>query len=100
MRAKDYGLTFGFYPTGLANAITDVEGVMVGHCTLIRGEGTLVPGEGPVRTGVTVISFDGFRWGAFLDRPVAGRFARQRKNWQSCRRLCPAARRVSRLLPE
>lgn len=28
---------------------------MVGHATLIEGDGVLVPGKGPVRTGVTVI---------------------------------------------
>jgi L-aminopeptidase/D-esterase-like protein len=41
--------------TGRFNAITDVAGVEVGHTTLIRGEGRLVVGEGPVRTGVTAI---------------------------------------------
>lgn len=40
---------------GRFNAITDVEGVEVGHVTLIEGEGRLVVGEGPVRTGVTAI---------------------------------------------
>jgi D-aminopeptidase len=40
---------------GLLNAITDVPGVRVGHTTLISGSGPLVPGQGPVRTGVTVI---------------------------------------------
>ncbi len=30
-------------------------GVKVGQTTLISGEGELVVGEGPVRTGVTVI---------------------------------------------
>lgn len=45
----------GQYPPGPLNAITDVEGVKVGHTTLIRGEGPLKPGEGPVRTGVTVV---------------------------------------------
>ncbi|MEM7414220.1 MAG: P1 family peptidase [Gemmatimonadota bacterium] len=40
---------------GPHNAITDVEGVEVGHTTIIRGEGALVVGEGPVRTGVTAI---------------------------------------------
>ena len=40
---------------GPLNAITDVEGVEVGHATIIRGEGALVVGEGPVRTGVTAI---------------------------------------------
>ena len=42
-------------PPGPLNAITDVPGVLVGHETLIRGEGRLRPGLGPVRTGVTVI---------------------------------------------
>jgi L-aminopeptidase/D-esterase-like protein len=40
---------------GAYNAITDVGGVEVGHVTLISGEGKLVVGKGPVRTGVTVI---------------------------------------------
>jgi len=40
---------------GTCNAITDVPGVEVGYATLIRGEGPLVVGEGPVRTGVTAI---------------------------------------------
>lgn len=37
------------------NAIADVAGVKVGHATLVSGEGALKPGQGPVRTGVTVI---------------------------------------------
>jgi D-aminopeptidase len=41
--------------TGQRNSITDVIGVSVGSVTLIRGEGKLKPGQGPVRTGVTVI---------------------------------------------
>ena len=40
---------------GAHNAITDVAGVRVGHTTLMSGEGPLHVGEGPVRTGVTVI---------------------------------------------
>ena len=40
---------------GPNNAITDVAGVRVGTVTLIEGEGPLVVGQGPVRTGVTVI---------------------------------------------
>lgn len=40
---------------GAYNAITDVEGVEVGHATIIRGQGRLVVGEGPVRTGVTAV---------------------------------------------
>ena len=55
LRARDLGITIGGYQPGPLNAITDVAGVTVGHVTLVRGEGTLKPGEGPVRTGVTVI---------------------------------------------
>lgn len=40
---------------GRFNAITDVAGVEVGHVTLIQGDGPLVVGQGPVRTGVTAI---------------------------------------------
>jgi D-aminopeptidase len=55
VRVRDLGIAVGRYPTGPLNAITDVAGVKVGHATLVRGEGVLKPGEGPVRTGVTVI---------------------------------------------
>lgn len=40
---------------GPLDAITDVAGVEVGTRTLISGEGKLVVGQGPVRTGVTMI---------------------------------------------
>ena len=53
-RARDLGVPFGGTP-GRWNAITDVPGVEVGQVTLIEGEGPLVVGTGPVRTGVTVI---------------------------------------------
>jgi L-aminopeptidase/D-esterase-like protein len=53
-RARDLGVPFGGTP-GPLNAITDVAGVEVGHTTLVRGEGKLVVGHGPVRTGVTAI---------------------------------------------
>ena len=46
-RAREAGITVGILPTGPLNAITDVEGVLVGHTTLIRGDN--------VRTGVTAI---------------------------------------------
>ncbi|MDP1947227.1 MAG: P1 family peptidase [Nitrospirota bacterium] len=54
-RVRDLGIIIGQYSTGAQNAITDVAGVKVGHQTLISGEGALKPGQGPVRTGVTVI---------------------------------------------
>ena len=55
MRARDLGITIGTLPTGPLNAVTDVAGVRVGHTTLISGDGALVVGTGPIRTGVTVI---------------------------------------------
>lgn len=54
-RARDLGIVIGRYQPGPLNAITDVAGVKVGQVTLYRGEGALTPGQGPVRTGVTVI---------------------------------------------
>ena len=54
-RIRDMGVVIGQYQPGPLNAITDVAGVRVGHTTLISGEGKLVPGQGPVRTGVTVV---------------------------------------------
>lgn len=53
-RARDLGVPFDGTP-GAWNAITDVHGVEVGHTTLISGNGALKVGEGPVRTGVTVV---------------------------------------------
>jgi len=55
MRARDLGIVIGDLPAGPLNAITDVAGVRVGHTTLISGDGPLVVGKGPIRTGVTVI---------------------------------------------
>ncbi len=54
-RARELGLDFGPLPTGLHNAITDVPGMRVGHCTLISGEGKSELGRGPLRTGITAI---------------------------------------------
>ncbi len=48
-RARDYGITFGDFPTGKNNLITDVPGVRVGHYTLIKDEPSIA------RTGLTVI---------------------------------------------
>jgi len=57
-RARDLGIEIGRLPPGPANAITDVDGIRVGHTTLIEGES--------VRTGVTVVvpSADSFFAGA------------------------------------
>ena len=53
-RARALGVPFDGTP-GPLDAITDVKGVEVGDTTLISGEGRLVVGQGPVRTGVTVV---------------------------------------------
>ena len=53
-RARDLGVPFDGTP-GPLNAITDVAGVEVGHATIIAGQGRLVVGQGPVRTGVTAV---------------------------------------------
>ena len=55
MRARDLGITIGMLQPGPLNAITDVRGVRVGHSTLVAGDGALVVGQGPIRTGVTVL---------------------------------------------
>ena len=53
-RARDLGIPFDGTP-GPFNAITDVKGVEVGYSTIISGDGKLLVGKGPVRTGVTVV---------------------------------------------
>jgi len=55
VRARDLGLVIGTLPPGRLNAITDVAGVLVGHATIVKGDGALKVGEGPVRTGVTAV---------------------------------------------
>src|SRR6266850_4332351 len=54
VRARDLGVPFDGTP-GKFNAITDVAGVEVGYTTLISGDGKLIVGQGPVRTGVTAV---------------------------------------------
>ncbi|HEY8926515.1 MAG TPA: P1 family peptidase [Polyangia bacterium] len=70
-RLRDLGFSIGRLPTGPLNAITDVAGVRVGHTTLIEGNGPLVVGEGPVRTGVTAVLPHG---DIFFNRVIAGSF--------------------------
>lgn len=63
MRARELGIRIGRLTPGEHDAITDVRGIRVGHTTLIEGDGPLVVGEGPVRTGVTIIKpHDGDIW--------------------------------------
>ncbi|NLB83977.1 MAG: P1 family peptidase [Synergistaceae bacterium] len=60
-RIADYGVSIGTLPSGPRNAITDVEGVFVGHCTLT---------DGPVQTGVTAVLPHGGN--IFRDKLMAG----------------------------
>ncbi len=72
-RLRELGVKTGYLPCGPLNSICDLKGLEVGHCTLVSGQGDLVPGKGPVRTGVTVlIPHDGDLWN---DRPSAGFFS-------------------------
>lgn len=49
-RLRDLGFTIGTFPVGERNAITDVDGVSVGHRTVIRDEPRVA------RTGVTIVA--------------------------------------------
>lgn len=70
-RARDAGVWFGELPTGTKNMLTDVPGVQVGHCTIIKGSGALSTGTGPVRTGVTAILPHGEN---LFEKPVKGSY--------------------------
>jgi len=52
---RSLGLWMGQMPVGPFNDITDVPGVRVGNVSLFMGSGPLVPGTGPIRTGVTAV---------------------------------------------
>ncbi len=54
-RIRELGIYQSMLEPGPRNAIVDVTGVAVGHCTVNKGHGTWQPGGGPFRTGVTVI---------------------------------------------
>lgn len=71
-RLRELGVVIGSYPTGRYNAITDVPGVLVGHTTLIDGDGEHIPRHGPVRTGVTAILPNGGN--IFHERVLGGGF--------------------------
>lgn len=60
-RARDLGVEPGVFPPGPLNSITDVEGVKVGHATLLEGAN--------IRTGVTAILPHG---GNLFQNKVAG----------------------------
>lgn len=61
----------GRYPAGPNDAITDVAGVRVANFTVIEGEGPIVPGHGPYRTGATVILPNADPW---AENVAAGEF--------------------------
>ena len=63
VRARDLGIVTGDIEPGPLNAITDVEGVLVGHETIVRGEGTLEVGKGPARVGVRLLYINGLSVG-------------------------------------
>jgi D-aminopeptidase len=58
-RIRELGIYESTLPPGARNAISDVAGVTVGNYTLVQGESAVDPdwrpGNGPYRTGVTVI---------------------------------------------
>ncbi len=67
-RAREYGVNIGRLPTGQLNAITDVDGVRVGHKTVVRDPSP--DGRGAARTGVTtVFAHEGLPW---VERVYAG----------------------------
>ncbi|MBX7116721.1 MAG: P1 family peptidase [Myxococcaceae bacterium] len=72
VRARELGLPLGRFKPGKHNAITDVEGVQVGHSTVIHGSGKLQVGKGPARTGVTAIMPN--EGNIFMDRLAGGAF--------------------------
>ena len=72
-RLRDLGVAVGRLPAGPLNAITDVPGVSVGHCTVCWGRPESQRGSGPACTGVTAIfPHAGDLW---HERVVAGAFA-------------------------
>lgn len=71
-RLRELGVSIGYLPQGKTNSICDVADLHVGHCTIVKGEGKLEVGKGPVRTGVTlIVPHQGDLWN---DRPTAGFF--------------------------
>ncbi len=54
-RARDIGIEIGIMPTGESNSICDMPGLKVGHVMLMKGDGPLIRGQGPVRTGITAV---------------------------------------------
>lgn len=72
LRARDLGIVIGRHHPGPFNGITDVKGVQVGQSTIVHGDGQLVVGEGPARTGVTAILPNSGN--IFMERYLGGGF--------------------------
>src|SRR4029453_1862562 len=67
-RARDLAVVIGTYPSGPRNAVTDVEGVRVGHRTIVRDPSPDGAGAGRPR-GTTVFPPEGLPW---IERVYAG----------------------------
>ncbi|OIO11592.1 MAG: peptidase S58 [Elusimicrobia bacterium CG1_02_63_36] len=71
-RFRELGLSLGRFKTGRYNAITDVRGVRVGHCTRIGRSHRRGVNKGAIRTGVTAILPN--EGNVYMDRVVGGGF--------------------------
>jgi D-aminopeptidase len=72
LRAALPGIRIGTLLPGPLDAITDIAGVAVGQVTKIEGDsGPLVPGTGPIRTGVTAVIPRADVW---MQRPAAATY--------------------------
>lgn len=54
-RAAELGVRIGSMPSGPTSSVLDVEGVGLGHATVVRDEPAPPEGRGVARTGVTVL---------------------------------------------
>ena len=66
-RAREIGISIGVLPTGPTNSVLDVDGVGLGHTTLVRDEPAPPQGRGVARTGVTTLLLADDAY----DRPLA-----------------------------
>ena len=66
-RAREIGISIGVLPTGPTNSVLDVDGVGLGHTTLVRDEPAPPQGRGAARTGVTTLLLADDAY----DRPLA-----------------------------
>jgi hypothetical protein len=85
-RARDLGVKLNGKP-GAFNAITDVQGVLVGHSTIIKGQGKLRVGQGSVRTGVTAIFPKGKTYDPLFCRLVFAKWKWRNEGYDLGRRI-------------